>query len=1129
MATYVNDLRLKEIATGDESGTWGASTNTNLELIAEAFSFGTEAITTNADTHTTTIADGSTDPGRSIFLKYTGTLDSTCTITIGPNTVSKLWLIENATSGGFSIIIKQGSGATVTVPNGQTKAIYSDGAGSGAAMVDAFQDLSVPDLFVDDDLTIGDDLVFSSDSAVITFGADGDTTLTHTDGSGLTLNSTNKLMFNDASQFIQGSSATVLSLGATDEIDLTATAIDVNGTIDVSGNATLGGTLGVTGAVTADAGISIDNITIDGTEIDLSSGDLTIDVAGDIILDADGGDVKFSDAGTVFGSISTTDNTGIIIGSQDVGLRFRQQSAGAAVFPRQPDGSALDATLDLGISNSRFKDFYLSGGLPGTASGELVINDNSVDSDFRVESNGNTHMLFVDAGNDTVVIGSGSITAPSTVDFLSYASAAAGRSAFVHGSGDGGVVLSGTGSGSAASLIFGNDWGSDGSGFTEEYRLIMDGSDDSLQFKYNGNASTALTLSSAGAAIFGAGATFASNVTISTADNSTTLNLVSTDTDASAGPHLRLSRNVTGADDDALGQVEFAGRDDAGNDFLYAQIEAYIVDASNGTEDGYLEFFRGVQGTERVSAMILSPTSTIINENSGDIDFRVESNNNANMLVVDAGNDRVGIGATPINSALYVGKGSGFAGQLLVEGGSGSAYVGIGHGTDDAAIHFKTGALRFATTTDTDLTGFTELMRMGSSETVVNEQSNDYDFRVESNADANAFFVNGGDGVVSFGGMGTNTRSPSGVQPKFQANSLTRMDSSISLCCNSNDALASLLMFSKTRSGNLTGATAAQAGDAVGAITWNAADGTDIEHGIAAIDAVVETGIGTNDTPGAIRFYTNSGTTAASEKMRLNAAGDLQIATTDTTIFNNTSGGGINLMAANRLDVARAGDVVATFNRMSDDGQIIQFYQAGSQVGSIKCRSSGANLQVHTDESGIDFGGDGYLPMRGLNIVDNDLDIGSGSFRYDDIFATNGTIQTSDRNEKQDIEALSDAEQRVAVAAKSLLRKYRYKSAVEEKGDDARIHFGIIAQDLQDAFTTEGLDAARYAMFCSDTWWEAQIEVAATEATETSPAIEAHTRTDRFDTAEEAPEGAVQRTRLGVRYSELLAFIISAI
>ena len=112
MATYVNDLRLKEIATGDESGTWGTSTNTNLELIAEAFSFGTEAITTNADTHTTTVADGATDPGRSLYLKYTGALDSACTITLGPNTISKVWIIENATtdsgsSGPYNIIIKQ--------------------------------------------------------------------------------------------------------------------------------------------------------------------------------------------------------------------------------------------------------------------------------------------------------------------------------------------------------------------------------------------------------------------------------------------------------------------------------------------------------------------------------------------------------------------------------------------------------------------------------------------------------------------------------------------------------------------------------------------------------------------------------------------------------------------------------------------------------------------------------------------------------------------------------------------------------------------------------------------------------------------------------------------------------------
>ena len=143
MATYVNDLRLKEIATGDESGTWGTSTNTNLELIAEAFSYGTEAITTNADTHTTTIADGATDPARSLYFKVTSgvSLTATRTLTLAPDDVSKIWIIENATSGSQSINISQGSGANVTVPNGSVAVVYSDGA--GAAVVDAFTDLNV--------------------------------------------------------------------------------------------------------------------------------------------------------------------------------------------------------------------------------------------------------------------------------------------------------------------------------------------------------------------------------------------------------------------------------------------------------------------------------------------------------------------------------------------------------------------------------------------------------------------------------------------------------------------------------------------------------------------------------------------------------------------------------------------------------------------------------------------------------------------------------------------------------------------------------------------------------------------------------------------------------------------------
>ena len=151
-STYVNDLRLNELGTGDGSGTWGTTTNTNLELIGEALGFGTEAITTNADTHTSTVADGSTDPARSMYIKYTGALDSNCTITIAPNNISRVHIIENATtdsgsSGPYSIIIKQGSGSTVTIPNGQVSVVYLDGAGSGAAVLDALTDLTIAGTF----------------------------------------------------------------------------------------------------------------------------------------------------------------------------------------------------------------------------------------------------------------------------------------------------------------------------------------------------------------------------------------------------------------------------------------------------------------------------------------------------------------------------------------------------------------------------------------------------------------------------------------------------------------------------------------------------------------------------------------------------------------------------------------------------------------------------------------------------------------------------------------------------------------------------------------------------------------------------------------------------------------------
>ena len=241
-----------------------------------------------------------------------------------------------------------------------------------------------------------------------------------------------------------------------------------------------------------------------------------------------------------------------------------------------------------------------------------------------------------------------------------------------------------------------------------------------------------------------------------------------------------------------------------------------------------------------------------------------------------------------------------------------------------------------------------------------------------------------------------------------------------------------------------------------------------------------------------IILYTGSSGTAA-ERMRIDTSGNLLVGTTAQY------GQGLSLNANATAYFRKTGDAPLTLRRDSTDGSILNLYKDGTTVGSIGTTLAG--LTIGDSDTGLFFNGasDNILPFNlSTNATrDNAIDLGRATARFDDIYATNATIQTSDRNEKQDIAELSDAEQRVAIAAKGLLRKFRWKDSVAEKGDEARTHFGIIAQDLQAAFEAEGLDAGDYAMFISTTW-----------------------------TDEETNE---EKTRMGVRYSELLAFIIAAL
>ena len=240
----------------------------------------------------------------------------------------------------------------------------------------------------------------------------------------------------------------------------------------------------------------------------------------------------------------------------------------------------------------------------------------------------------------------------------------------------------------------------------------------------------------------------------------------------------------------------------------------------------------------------------------------------------------------------------------------------------------------------------------------------------------------------------------------------------------------------------------------------------------------------------------------------------------------------------------RRNDSSYSFKLAADGSDIIIRHKSNSYSAGFQTRHWYGNTMLsNSGDTGTVYGvlissSNLYPAKSGVSSFyrDNAMDLGHSSSRWDDIYATNGTIQTSDEREKQDIEALNEAEQRVAVAAKGLLRKFRWKDKVEAKGDDARIHFGIIAQDLEAAFIAEGLDPSKYAMFIKTEWWVGNKVYPAveeetdeegnviTEAVEESTDPEHH-----YDNQADAPADAVYHYRMGIRYSELLAFIISAI
>ena len=296
MSSTYSDLKIELIATGEQSGSWGTTTNTNLGTAIE------EAITGRAEANFASDADltlGYTDTNgaqvfRNLILNVTGTISTTRNLIVP--TINKVYIVENNTTGSQDIVIKTSGGTGITVPNGSTTVVYADGTNvvSGVDYIDS--------------VTLGNALAVASGGTGQTSYTDGQllignttgntlTKATLTQGSGVTITNGNGSIEIAAT----GSGGTVTSVGGTGTVN----GVTLTGTVTSSGNLTLGGTLAISNDDWSGTDLSVANGGTGASDAAGARGNLGLDTTDDVQFDSFG--VGTAASGTT-GEIRATNN-----------------------------------------------------------------------------------------------------------------------------------------------------------------------------------------------------------------------------------------------------------------------------------------------------------------------------------------------------------------------------------------------------------------------------------------------------------------------------------------------------------------------------------------------------------------------------------------------------------------------------------------------------------------------------------------------------------------------------------------------------------------------------------------------------------------------------------------------------
>jgi hypothetical protein len=997
MATYDNDLRLKEITTGDEDGTWGTSTNTNLALIADGFSLGTKQMAADAN-ETFTMPDATADATRSLYLKITSAVSLTATreVTLGPNTVSKTWIIENATSGSQIITIKQGSGATVNVPNGSKVMVVTDGAGAGAAVFNA-NPTEVGGTVTSIDVSGGTTGLTTSGGPVTTSGtitlagtlavANGGTGVTSSTGTGSVVLSTNptfagltttadmnfgdndkaifgagsdlQIYHNGSNSVISDSGTGALYIQATDFLALQSTAGENYARFNANGASAIYHD-NVAAIVTTATGIDVTGTVVsDAIQVDTDSG-ITLKDGGDsrtLTFKIDTGTGRYQASGSADHFFTTTDsnlarfyiaNNGDISFYEDTGttpkffwdasaesLGIGTSSPAAKVHLKDETPTAVQLLqLESGWNNPSGNKSIEWTDATNTL-GRISVDYTAPKASMRF---GSLYNSGYQTGDVMTLTGDGNVGIGTSSPAYKLDVAKSDNTVV-----NVGITNANTGT-SAQTRLRLNNSGSNfgtithtGSSFTTSGIYRQDGT-----YVYSNGAGGLSLITAASQPIYFA----TNNAERMRIDSSGNVGIGTGGFDALQKLHIS-----TGTDSDAgtiaigLGQVSDGSRKATFTKNTTSPFELTIKSSLGGT-----------------------PTPIIFEQSATQEAMRIDASGN------------VGIGntvASTINTAngvgnLVVGSGSGSEGITIYTGTTGIGGVAFADGTTTTDTY--RGYLKYAHSADemSLWTAATQRLTINSSGRV----------GIGTNSPLNNLHVD-----VGSGGGGVTLESNTGINIDFRyrVNGVNKYNIGYIAADNAlawYDNTAGSERMRIDSSGNvIIGSTTANASDAV----TLRQDGTVFGNNVQLSNGNGAVG-GTTPSIYSPASATLAISTNTIERMRINGSGNLLVGknSDDITLV------GCQLQANGAVLATRASATPMSLNRTGTDGYFADFRKNGTIVGSIGIESNGFYIDGESAHAGIKFTGNAVIPRDNGVDVDGLNDIGASAGRWKDLYLSGG-------------------------------------------------------------------------------------------------------------------------------------------